>query len=561
MIATKYLHLLVLGLMVGGWDVPVSLRADIAIDESQSTASDSSGDSAAGSSTDETPRKSSHRKKKKSSTTTAGNSTNGAAAAQASSTEPAAKGAASPASRGLAEKTPVEPVPSVPASSDADATGAPPPVAKTTKKKKHAKSTTIASATMGGNGLTNAPPAIFTSSAPPAGATNSATGTSPTSLTAVAKNTKKKKHSKGTASTATATPPSTPVVAPAVTPPPATSPSHEPTIVVTPSSVPIPRQTAPVSVAPSASRASSPAVGFGPTVQTGLPVARPGTGTTATLPAGLPPNIRASQNSGATSTSTYLPSATAKFPFTNYPLTAPKKHTQTYPWKTNIITTVFWIGEGGSSVSSTDNYKSAWNADWIHQNGGSDDQDDMSGYASSLHASTLNPFYIALPFNDLVYPDKARRWIPSSWFKPPRNGKQVSACQHRWVEIKNRAGRTCFAQWEDVGPLRYDHAEYVFGPERPDTLTRAGLDVSPAVALYLSIDRHGAGITSWRFVDDDDVQPGLWLKYGEQAILFQAIKDQTRRGSTQRSFQDFSEPTPDGTSQDANQKKAGAARG
>jgi hypothetical protein len=260
------------------------------------------------------------------------------------------------------------------------------------------------------------------------------------------------------------------------------------------------------------------------------------------------------------STSTYLQPALTKFPFTDYSLPAPKKANRTYPWKSDIITTVFWIGEGGSTLSSTTNYQSAWNMDWIHDNSGSDDQDDMSGYASSLHASTLNPFYIALPFNDLVYPDKARRWIPSSWFKPPRNGKPVSACQDRWVEIKSVSGRTCFAQWEDVGPLRYDHAEYVFGNERPDTLTHAGLDVSPAVAKYLGINTHGAARTSWRFVDPPDVQPGMWLKYDEQAIIFKALKEQSRRGIT-APIQDNEEPTPDDNSQDANQKKAGAARG
>ena len=68
--------------------------------------------------------------------------------------------------------------------------------------------------------------------------------------------------------------------------------------------------------------------------------------------------------------------------------------------------------------------------------------------------------------------------------------------------IKNAQGRSCFAQWEDVGPLRYDHAEYVFGDERPIGLgdDHAGLDVSPAVAQYLGITGKNR-ITSWRFVD------------------------------------------------------------
>ena len=86
------------------------------------------------------------------------------------------------------------------------------------------------------------------------------------------------------------------------------------------------------------------------------------------------------------------------------------------------------------------------------------------------------------------------------------------------------SGHVCYAQWEDVGPLRYDHAEYVFGDERPDTYTRAGLDVSPAVAKYLGIDEDKKALTRWRFVDDEDVPPGVWLKYDEQALLYRALQ-------------------------------------
>ena len=87
--------------------------------------------------------------------------------------------------------------------------------------------------------------------------------------------------------------------------------------------------------------------------------------------------------------------------------------------------------------------------------------------------------------------------------------------------------RICFAQWEDVGPLRYDHAEYVFGEERPTRHSRAGLDVSPAVRDYLGLS--GLDKTDWKFVDDDHVPYGPWIEYGEQAILYSAIKGQTAK--------------------------------
>jgi hypothetical protein len=240
------------------------------------------------------------------------------------------------------------------------------------------------------------------------------------------------------------------------------------------------------------------------------------------------------------------------FVFTNYS----KKAKATYPWKMDIITTMFWIGEGGSNVSSTDNIQSSWDQDWLPNNHGSDSPNNRNGYAAGNHASTLNPFYVALPFNDLVFPDKARQWLPRGWYRPPKDGKQVSACKDRWVEIKNAQGRTCYAQWEDVGPLRYDHAEYVFGNERPIGVgdDHAGLDVSPAVAQYLGIDGKNR-ITSWRFVDDEDVRPGDWLRLDEQAVIFKAM---LQMKSTSLPIQKATEPVNDS---DSNKKKVDASKG
>jgi hypothetical protein len=133
----------------------------------------------------------------------------------------------------------------------------------------------------------------------------------------------------------------------------------------------------------------------------------------------------------------------------------------------------------------------------------------------------LNPFYVALPFNDLAYPELARKWTPVGWFREPRNDKPVSACKDRWIEIKNQAGRICYAQWEDVGPSFADDASYVFGPDTVRPQAKMGLDVSPAVAKYLGVNN--SGMTSWRFVDDADVQPGMWLRYDEPEILIRAM--------------------------------------
>ena len=81
-----------------------------------------------------------------------------------------------------------------------------------------------------------------------------------------------------------------------------------------------------------------------------------------------------------------------------------------YPWKSGIITTMFWIGEGGSNISSTDNIKSSWDEDWrVEEPRQQIAPNDRNGYAlGGIMPPRVNPFYIALPFNDLVYPDKAR---------------------------------------------------------------------------------------------------------------------------------------------------------
>jgi hypothetical protein len=263
-----------------------------------------------------------------------------------------------------------------------------------------------------------------------------------------------------------------------------------------------------------------------------------------------------SNTAGSYSSPSRTTSPPPDFVFTNFS----KRTTVSYPWKRDIITTEFWIGEGGSSISATDNIGSAWDENWRTTNRGSDNPDDRNGFASADHASTVNPFYVALPFNDLAYPDKAREYVPRAWHRPNEDGKQVSACKDRWICIKNANGRVCYAQWEDVGPLRSDHAEYVFGRELPDTYTRAGLDISPAVAQYLGIDGNRRAITSWKFVDDDDVPPGQWLKYDEQAVIFTAMHQFRSAGASDLPIQKASEPIDDQNAE-SNKKRIDQSKG
>jgi hypothetical protein len=202
-----------------------------------------------------------------------------------------------------------------------------------------------------------------------------------------------------------------------------------------------------------------------------------------------------------------------------------------YPVKRNIVTTYFWIGQGSTSYSDTTNYASAWDRAWTRNYGGVDHPEKRVASAQlttlpKKFAPTLNPFYVALPFNDIKYPELAAKYVP--WYSKQtyKDNPLQSQCQGRWIMIEFK-GRVCFAQWEDVGPLRYDHVKYVFGTDRPSDFNKAGLDVSPAVRDYLGLS--GLDKTNWRFVDNDEVPYGPWIEYAEQAILFSAIKNEARQ--------------------------------
>ena len=86
-------------------------------------------------------------------------------------------------------------------------------------------------------------------------------------------------------------------------------------------------------------------------------------------------------------------------------------------------------------------------------------------------------------------------------------------CKGRWLEIRHGL-KSCYAQWEDVGPFRTDSAGYVFGNERPSPNVNrgAGIDVSPGVRDYLGLRSLDA--VDWRFVEQAEIPAGPWLLYG-----------------------------------------------
>ncbi|MEO7167378.1 MAG: hypothetical protein ABI787_00155 [Spartobacteria bacterium] len=188
-----------------------------------------------------------------------------------------------------------------------------------------------------------------------------------------------------------------------------------------------------------------------------------------------------------------------------------------YPWKTDIVTTIFWIGEMPTTNNPVPNHKSSWDPEWTRNYGGYDNPEPSRrhDYIPINFVPRQNPFYIALPYNDVShgqFKPEAPTVVP--WFRQAFVQQGHSVCKDRWVAIR-RGNRVCYAQWEDCGPFRTDHYQYVFRNERPKPNLNhgAGLDVSPAVRDYLGIGQ--TSLTDWQFVEVRDVPPGPWRNYGD----------------------------------------------
>ncbi|HEX5789635.1 MAG TPA: hypothetical protein VFY13_00715 [Luteolibacter sp.] len=184
------------------------------------------------------------------------------------------------------------------------------------------------------------------------------------------------------------------------------------------------------------------------------------------------------------------------------------------PWKRNVVGTVFWVGELPTQNNPTPNVQSAWDMNWMENFGGYDSPDARKGWCPAAFTPSLNPFYIALPYNDVmaggVHRPEASEVIP--WFWQAYRGPGISVCKGRWLAIHHN-GRVCYAQWEDVGPFEVDHWQYVFGNEAPreNRNQSAGIDLSPAVRDFLGF-KSGERV-QWRFVEERDVPSGPWRNW------------------------------------------------
>jgi hypothetical protein len=188
-------------------------------------------------------------------------------------------------------------------------------------------------------------------------------------------------------------------------------------------------------------------------------------------------------------------------------------------WRGNVVATVFWVGEQPTEHNPTPNDASAWDPNWVENFGGYDDPDRRNGFLPADFVPKLNPFYVALPYNDIGgdwrHRPEASEVIP--WYWTDFQGRGISVCKGRWVAIFHR-DRVCYAQWEDVGPFDTDHWQYVFrGAEPRDNRNGgAGIDVSPAVRDFLELE--SGDRVQWRFIDDFRVPPGPWLDWAPASL-------------------------------------------
>jgi hypothetical protein len=170
------------------------------------------------------------------------------------------------------------------------------------------------------------------------------------------------------------------------------------------------------------------------------------------------------------------------------------------------VTTLFWIGEEANGDNGyISNKRSHWDTEWVSSFGGVDDPRRRKGFSPASFRPKENPFYVALPFADTdennVFKERAKEIVPDSKGRLTKN---------RWVEVR-RDTKSCFGQWEDVGPFGEDDFAWVFGQAgkpRNNSGERAGLDVSPALAVCLGLD--GLGKTEWRLVNEENVPDGPW---------------------------------------------------
>jgi hypothetical protein len=190
---------------------------------------------------------------------------------------------------------------------------------------------------------------------------------------------------------------------------------------------------------------------------------------------------------------------------TNTPTPEPQS---LYPLHVRIFATTFWVGEDATDENDyIPNKSSAWDGNWLDHFGGIDNPYTREGYYPKGFIPKENPFYIALPYDDLNEFGLKASATQIPWYTPnvPDN---YSFMKNRWVKLIHK-GNICYAQIEDVGPFETDDFDYVFLNKKPKN-SRAGIDLSPAVTTCLKMVTNS--YINWQFIDEENVPDGPWKK-------------------------------------------------
>lgn len=182
-----------------------------------------------------------------------------------------------------------------------------------------------------------------------------------------------------------------------------------------------------------------------------------------------------------------------------------------YPWHRQVTATVFWIGEEESEDNDfISNSESIWDKTWQQNYGGIDDPKNRNGFLPKDFTPSQNPFYIALPYTDISGGVRKENSKNTPWYESEAAPSRT-ILKNRWLELQT-AEKSCYAQWEDVGPFETDDYDYVFGEASPKNNfgVGAGIDISPAVRDCLGVG--DVSKLDWRFVDFEDVPDGDWKK-------------------------------------------------
>lgn len=200
------------------------------------------------------------------------------------------------------------------------------------------------------------------------------------------------------------------------------------------------------------------------------------------------------------------------------PLLFTSLFTSPAPWHTGVTSTEFWIGERATR-NDPGNCSSAWVHDWKTRYGGVDNPAGRRGFLPIGFIPRQNPFYVALPYNDIEGGHTKTEAAQIPWFKETyiRNGRSV--CHGHWVAVRAGNNRIAYARWADVGPFRTDCFSYVFGTAPPawNKNNSAGIDLAPAVIDYLNL--RAMDVVDWRFMDYREVPPGPWSAIPNTRVL------------------------------------------